>query len=249
MRLMPLMVFLSVTILVVATGCKSTANQNGASQTGNQNTMSQNAESSQTANNSTTSDKTKTEEKPSNNPRYRIDAGQSRLTARVFVGGLLSAFGHDHDISIRDVAGEVQLTPDTIEPASLRMAIKASSIAETGREFSDKDRQDIDRAAREQALEAAKYPEIVFKSTKVSVRKTGEGQYRAKIECNLTLHGVTRPIVIPAQVTLNGDSLRAQGEFTIRHSDYNIKRLTAGAGLVKSKDEMKLAFDIVASKY
>src|SRR5216684_4837479 len=111
MRLMPLMVFLSVTILVVATGCKSTANQNGASQTGNQNTMSQNAESSQTANNSTatTSDKTKTEEKASNNPRYRIDAGQSRLTARVFVGGLLSAFGHDHDISIRDVAGEVQL--------------------------------------------------------------------------------------------------------------------------------------------
>jgi len=248
---MLLMVFLSVTIAVVATGCKSTANQNGASQTGNQNAMSQNAESSQTANNNTaaTPDKTKTEENASNSGRYRVDAGQSRLTARVFVSGLFAAFGHDHTISLRGVTGEVQLTPGTIEPASLRITVRASSAAEAGKEFSEKDRQEIDKSVREEALEIAKFPEIVFKSTKISTTKTGEGQNQAKIEGELTLHGVTHPIVIPAQVTLSENKVRAHGEFPIRHSDYQIKRLSAGGGTVKAKEEMKLSFDIVALKY
>jgi polyisoprenoid-binding protein YceI len=181
--------------------------------------------------------------------RFRINAGQSHFTAHVSVGGLLSAFGHNHTISMSDLAGDVQLTPDTIEPASLRMTIKANSAAETGKGFSEKDRQQIARSVHEEALEAMKYPEILFNSTQISTTKTGGEQYQAKITGQLTLHGVTRPITIPAQAPLSGDALRARGEFPIRHSDYNIKRLSAGGGAVKAKDEMKLSFDVVANKY
>jgi polyisoprenoid-binding protein YceI len=181
--------------------------------------------------------------------RFRINAGQSHFTAHVSTGGLLSAFGHNHMISMRDLAGDVQLTPDTIEPASLRMTIKANSAAETGKGVSEKDRQLIDRSVHEEALEVAKYPEILFKSSQVSITKTGGEQYQAKIAGQLTLHGVTHPITIPAQVTLSGAALRARGEFRIRHSDYKIKRLTALGGTVKAKEEIKLLFDIVANKY
>lgn len=181
--------------------------------------------------------------------RFRINAGQSHFTAHVSVGGLLSAFGHDHTISFRDLAGDAQLTPGTIEPASLRMTIKANSAAETGKDFSEKDRQQIAHSVHEEALEAMKYPNIIFNSAQVSTTKTGGEQYQAKITGQLTLHGVTRPITIPAQVTLSGATLRARGEFPIRHSDFNIKRLSAGGGTVKAKDEMKLSFDVVANRY
>jgi len=84
--------------------------------------------------------------------RFRINQGKSHLTARVSVGGLLSAFGHDHMISMRDLSGDAQLTPDTIEPASLRMTIKSNSAAETGKGFSKKDRQSIAHSVREEAV-------------------------------------------------------------------------------------------------
>src|ERR1700732_3962533 len=42
--------------------------------------------------------------------RYRIDAGQSNFMVHAFVGGLLSGFGHNHNIAIKDISGETQFT-------------------------------------------------------------------------------------------------------------------------------------------
>jgi hypothetical protein len=96
------------------------------------------------------------------NGRYRINAGQSQITAQVGVGGLFSALGHDHTVAAKGLNGEVHLTAGTIEPASLSMTLKAGSLAEIGKQFSDKDRQGVDRAIHEEALESTKYPEITF---------------------------------------------------------------------------------------
>lgn len=247
MRSMPFSVSFVLALVVATTCCRSTAPQNN-SQTGNQNAVAQNAESPPTANSNAAAPENPKQENASTGGRYRIDP-QSRVTARVFVGGLFAALGHDHTISIPDVTGDVELTPGTVEPASLRITIKASSAAEVGKEFGEKERQEIDKSVREEALETAKYPVIVFKSTKISATRTGEGQYQAKIAGDLTLHGATHAILIPARVTLKGNNLRAQGEFAVRHSDYQIKRLSAGGGTIKAKDEMKLSFDIVSHKY
>ena len=180
--------------------------------------------------------------------RFRIDARQSQVTAHIGVGGLLSALGHDHTVAIRDFSGEAQVTSVSLEPASLQLTINASSLAETDKEFSDSDRRKIDRAIQEEALETAKYPQIVFKSTKVSAKKTGDGQYQVQIEGELALHGVTRAITIPAQVSVSGDTVSARGEFTVRHSDYQIKRISAGGGTVIAKEEITLSCNIVGTK-
>jgi hypothetical protein len=37
------------------------------------------------------------------------------------------------------------------------------------------------------------------------------------------------------------------GEFTVMHSDYKMKQISAGGGTVKAKDAMKLSFDIVSN--
>ena len=41
--------------------------------------------------------------------RYRIDAGQSNFMVHAFVGGLLSGFGHNHNIAIKDISGETRV--------------------------------------------------------------------------------------------------------------------------------------------
>ena len=51
------------------------------------------------------------------------------------------------------------------------------------------------------------------------------------------------------QVDLGGgDSLRANGEFTLRQTDFNIKPASAVGGTIKLKDELKFTFDIIATR-
>lgn len=226
--------------LALGTACRSAAKEEA---------KSENTNSSVTTNsNNAAPDAAKGEATSSNGDRYRITASGSEFTAKVPVGGLFASLGHDHTIAIRDFTGEAHVTPGTIEPASLQLTIKAGSLAEADKGISESDRQKINSSIHDEALETSKYPQIVFKSTNVSAKKTGEGQYHVQINGNLTLHGVTRAIAIPAQVTLKGNTLSARGQFTVRHSDYQIKRLSAGAGTVKAKEEITLSFSLIGSK-
>jgi polyisoprenoid-binding protein YceI len=174
-----------------------------------------------------------------------LDASQSRFMVRAYAGGLLFFEGHDHFIAVREFSGEAQLMPGASPPASLQMTIRADSLVETRDVFTEQQKQIINKELREIVLETAKYPEITFKSTDVTGSLNGS-QFEAKIGGDLTLHGVTRHIIIPAQVTLSGDTLRARGEFTVSRNDYNVKATSAVHGLVRVRDKLKFTFDIVA---
>ena len=102
---------------------------------------------------------------------------------------------------------------------------------------------------REQVLEIAKYPEIVFVSSNISVTRLSEGRYRARIIGDLTFHGVTQKnLWITAQVTMSGESLKAQGDFTLKQTDFGIKPFSVVGGTIKLKNELKFTFDIAARK-
>ena len=177
--------------------------------------------------------------------RYKVDASQSRFIVRAFAGGLLSAFGHDHTIAIRDFSGEAIITPGSLSPASLQLTIKADSLSVTDK-VSDKDRDEIQTTMRNNVLETGQYPEVVFKTTDVSANKTAEGQYRVRISGDLTLHGATRPISFNGNIEFSAGALRAKGEFALKQTDYKITPVSAAGGTVKVKDELKFSFDIVA---
>ena len=179
--------------------------------------------------------------------RYRVNAAASRITARVEVGGLLAAAGHPHTIAITEFGGEVSLPEGRSGAATLRLAIRSDSLGETGKEFDEKDRRKVNQSVHEEALETGRFPEIVFQGRSESVRGA-DGEYEATIRGDLTLHGVTRPVSIPVKVRQQDDRLRAAGGFTILHSQYGIKRLSAGAGMVKAKDEIAITFEIQADR-
>jgi polyisoprenoid-binding protein YceI len=179
--------------------------------------------------------------------RYRIDAGRSRFTVQGEADGLLSMFGHNPLIAICGFGGDVRCVPSTLEAGSLLLLVQANSLAVVNK-VSDKDRVEMERGMREDVLEIARYPEIVFMSTSISANRRAEGQYQATINGQLSLHGVTRDQPINAQVTVNNNTLRAQGEFRLRQTDYKIKPVSAVGGTLKLKDELKFAFDIVAKQ-
>jgi polyisoprenoid-binding protein YceI len=180
--------------------------------------------------------------------RYRLIPEQSKFTVQAFAKGLFSAFGHDPVLAIKDFTGEVQFMPGSFESAFLKITIKADSIV-LSNEVKEKDRLEIEQTMREQVLEIAKYPEIVFVSSNISVTRLAEGRYRARVIGDLTFHGVTQKnLWITAQVTVSGESLRAQGDFSLKQTDFGIKPFSAAGGTLTLKNELKFSFDIAARK-
>jgi len=180
--------------------------------------------------------------------RYRLVPAQSTFTVQAFAEGLLSAFGHDPVLAIKDFSGEVQFVPGSFEAASVKMTVKADSIA-LSTEVKEKDRIEMEQTVREQVLEIAKYPEIVFVSSNISVTKLAEGRYRARVIGDLTFHGATQKnLWITPEVTVSGESLSAKGMFSLKQTDFGIKPFSAAAGTIKLKNELKFSFDIAAEK-
>ena len=177
---------------------------------------------------------------------YRLDPRPSRFTIRVTAGGLLSAFGHNPLIGVRDFSGEVQFDPASPESASLHVEVSARSLEVAG-DVNEKDRREIERIMHEQVLESDSYPVIEFQCSEIKVTSSGAGQFRAEISGELSLHGVTRQQMIVARVTSSGERLRASGEFSIYQTEYAIQLVTVAGGALKVKDELKASFEILAS--
>lgn len=176
---------------------------------------------------------------------YQIDPGASRFTVRAFAGGMLSGMGHNPTFLARDLAGQVMFDPAAPTSASLRLKVGSSSLSLTD-SVSDRDRREIERVTASEVLETSVYPEILFEATRIAITGGPGGPFQAALDGVLTLHGVSRPQQVLARVYPNGDMLRAQGEATLRQSDYRIDPVSVAGGMLKVKDEVKLAFDIVA---
>jgi polyisoprenoid-binding protein YceI len=175
--------------------------------------------------------------------RYCVDPQASRFTVQAFAGGPLSAVGHNPTFAIRDFRGEVEFDPKEPSTGSLRLVIAATSLALTD-SVSDKDRQEIERTTQKQVLEGDRFPEITYDCP--ASRITAIGPMQLTLAGDLTLHGVSRTQTVSARVYLTGQTLRGQGEATVRQADFGIARVKVAGGMLHVKDELKLAFDIVA---
>ncbi|MBV9924528.1 MAG: YceI family protein [Acidobacteria bacterium] len=178
---------------------------------------------------------------------YRLDPARSKFMIRAFAGGVLWFKGHDHFVRARDFNGEARLTPGSVAPASLTLEVRAASLAETREVFTEQQKKIIDGELRDIVLQPDKYPDITFRSTDVTVEPRG-GVFRVKLGGDLTLRGITRHVSIPAEVTLEGQDLRARGEFSIKRGDFKVPATSAFHGTVRVRDTLQVSFDIVATK-
>jgi polyisoprenoid-binding protein YceI len=179
--------------------------------------------------------------------RYRLDASKSKFIVHANRTGLAWFKGHSHRIAVGDFGGTAEVTLDAVNPASLDITVRAASLEETDPDFTPEQKKIINKELNDLVLETAKYPEIHFRSTDVKGSLVS-GRFDVRISGDLTLHGVTKRIVIPATVTVNGDTMRAVGNFEIDRKDFNVNATEAFHGFVKVKHHLKFEFDIVGTK-
>lgn len=179
--------------------------------------------------------------------RYRLDPGRSTFIVQANRAGMAYFKGHSHRIAVKDFEGEASLTLETVNPASLTMSIRAASLEETDPIFTAQQKGIINKELNEIVLETAKYPEILFKSTDIR-GSLKNGAFDVKVGGDITLHGVTRHIVIPATVTLDGDTFRAKGEFDLNRKKFGVNATDAFHGLVRVRHTLRFVFDLMGHR-
>jgi len=177
--------------------------------------------------------------------KLSIDATASRLLVQAFATGMLSAFGHNPTIAIRDYDGQIQFTPDTVADASVRVAVRTSTM-EVVDEMKNDDRKKLEQTMYEQVLEVSRFPTAMFESKQVRVEKQSNELWQAHVAGELTFRGVTQNLSFDARVTNLGTMLRIAGSFPLRQSDYGIKPVSFAGGALRLKDELKFSFELVA---
>ena len=162
-----------------------------------------------------------------------IDVERSTISIHVSKAGLFSAAGHDHWVNAPIASGVVQESPVphvefTVETA--KMNVKADPKVDA------KTQAVIQKDMEQMTLETGKFPQITFRSTHVD--KLGDAQW--KVEGDLSLHGVTKPVRLT--VTRTADSYTART--VLKQTDFGIKPISVGGGMVKVKNELELDFQI-----
>jgi polyisoprenoid-binding protein YceI len=176
---------------------------------------------------------------------YKIDSSQSQFTVHTDTASLLGAMGHKLQIAIQDFSGQIRIPSEKPELASLQMKVKSQSLTATDK-ISEKDKAEIEDTMQNKVLNTPTFSEITFSSSKVSGKQAKEGLFEIKITGDLTLHGVTRLMEIPTQVSIKANQLLATGEFRLKQTDFKIKPFSALGGAMKVKDELSLTFHLKA---
>jgi polyisoprenoid-binding protein YceI len=179
--------------------------------------------------------------------KFAIDSDASRFTVQAFATGLLSSFGHNPRIGIRDFDGEIECDPDTYENARLRLSLRTRSM-DILDEMKRDDREKLEQEMYVKVLEVDRFPTAAFESKEITVQKLGHDLPMAHVQGELQFHGATHGHGFDARVTRMGAMLRISGQFPLKQSDYGITPFSFAGGALRLKDELKFNFELVARK-
>ena len=87
-------------------------------------------------------------------------------------------------------------------------------------------------------FDVAKYPEAIFEST--AIKAGGDKGATHTVTGNLTMHGVTKSITFPANVSVTGDVATVDATFAINRKDFGINYAGAADNLIRDDVVMKL---------
>ncbi|MDQ2880980.1 MAG: YceI family protein [Actinomycetota bacterium] len=155
-----------------------------------------------------------------------FDAAAVDCRVSVFREGLLASMGHDVTLRV------TSLSLDVGDDDGVTVDLDAGSLRVTTEAVKESDRKEIEKNT-EKTLEVRKHPKIQFRS--VSVVRDGD---RARIEGDLTLHGVTKTISVEAR----DDGKHWNAKVSLDQREYGIKPYSKfGALKVKPDVEVNIS--------
>jgi polyisoprenoid-binding protein YceI len=177
---------------------------------------------------------------------YRIDPARSRVIIEVRRAGALARFGHDHVVSGHDVQGYVApegRRADLYLPLDRLVVDDPAMRADAGFDTrpSEADIAGTRANMLERVLEARRFPWLL-----VQVRAAALDA--STMAVSITLHGTTRALQVPVQLSREGAEIAASGRFEVRQSDFGITPFSILGGAIQVEDRLALRFALRARR-
>ena len=176
---------------------------------------------------------------------YAFDARMSEINIILKQDGLMSRRYPTHRVVAKSFSGKIELPPDETKMA-VEVIAETKMLTNADEAMSDFERKEFHASLRGPILEADKFPAIKFISVSVAGLQKIADARSFTLNGDLTLHGVTKRMAFPVNVTIKEKELRATGEAKLRQSDFGVKPFEKGMGLIKIGDEVKVSFSIIA---
>jgi polyisoprenoid-binding protein YceI len=183
---------------------------------------------------------------------FVVSERRSSVLVHVGKAGALSFAGHRHEVAA-PVTGLIRVDPGDLGASSVELTFATARFRVLTEGEPEGDAPKVEEVMRgPRVLDSARFGEIRFRSRTVSGRAVGgagvAAEYEVQVTGDLTVLGVTREVVVPMKVVLDGDTLRARGQSTIRHDQFGLTPVTAAGGTVRVRNEIEIGFDIVAER-
>ncbi len=187
---------------------------------------------------------------------YRIDPRTSDVRLLVYRDGVLSTFGHNHVVSLKEFTGTIHLRPKLVQsrveleiPVDRLVVDDAAARRQEGPDFASEPSPDDAAGTRTNMLShallnAAQFPAIKVTGTSGLV----DDKNSALLDLSVQIVGRDIKLTIPATLKLGGDQLEASGEVEISHKQLGLKPFSALLGSLRVAENMKLKYSIRARK-
>lgn len=179
---------------------------------------------------------------------YRLDAPASTVWIRVGKAGPLAALGHRHVISVGRLYGFARLDATGTGQADLRFPVAALAVDTAAAEkryhhYSRPTAKDI-AGTRAHMLGSGVLDRVHYPWVSLHIHAT-LGKTSRVLTATITLHGIQRTLEIANHFTHSGSHLSAQGEFSIKQSNFNITPYAILLGALQVKDTIRIRYHLV----
>ena len=188
--------------------------------------------------------------------RYVVDPAQSDFHWLVYKAGAFSRFGHNHTVAAGDLSGNVLVNRDDLAKSQFDLQFSVAELvvddpalrSTLGEDFSSVPKPDDVAGTRknmlsERVLDGERYPQIRITGIGPTT-SSGMQELAVKVE----MLGRVIDLEVPTNVTIEGDQLRATGEFELNHADLGMQPFSVMAGALQVGEKLSFTYDVRAQR-
>ncbi len=185
--------------------------------------------------------------------RYNLESSQGRLyvLVRYKRGTLGAGLSHDHVVVATGWTGSVTWDAADLSACSVSIDVPVSGLSvDPGSardwegledETDEGDRESIrDNLRGSRQLDMSSYSTIEYRSTSCSA---GSGDI-VNVSGNLTVHGISKTMVVPMTIRQDEGSFGATGRFEATHADFGMSPFSAAFGAMRNDEQLSFVIDV-----
>lgn len=186
--------------------------------------------------------------------RYAVDPDASEIYWLLGKTGAMARFAHVHAISARNYEGTVIVNGDDPQASRFELVFPVEAFvvddpglrARLGEEFEATPSAADIEGTKTNMLSAALLNGAMFEEVRLTGRAPAADATAIPVEIEIV--GRTLALELPGSISIDADTVEAEGEFTLSHADLGLEPFTALGGAIAVADDIRFVYRIRAER-